>query len=169
MEVCTETDRHTLQDGWRSFPSGHSSFSFSGLGYLSLWLAGQLRVFRPRTDLARVLVSLAPALGALMVALSRLADYRHDVYDVTAGSLLGISIAWLSYRRYFRQLQHAECDEPYPSRAELSKERLRRGDPEAGTRATTRAAEEFELADISGDEEDETAPLNAVGRGRDAA
>lgn len=34
--VCTESNQHILQEGWRSFPSGHSSFSFSGLGYLSL-------------------------------------------------------------------------------------------------------------------------------------
>ena len=36
IDVCTETNPHVLQDGWRSFPSGHSSFSFSGLGYLAL-------------------------------------------------------------------------------------------------------------------------------------
>lgn len=36
--VCTETDHHTLHDGFRSFPSGHSSFSFAGLGYLSLFV-----------------------------------------------------------------------------------------------------------------------------------
>lgn len=36
IEVCTETNRRVLQDGWRSFPSGHSSFAFSGLGYLAL-------------------------------------------------------------------------------------------------------------------------------------
>lgn len=34
--VCTESNEHILQEGWRSFPSGHSSFSFAGLGYLSL-------------------------------------------------------------------------------------------------------------------------------------
>lgn len=33
--VCTQPNNHVLQEGWRSFPSGHSSFSFSGLGYLS--------------------------------------------------------------------------------------------------------------------------------------
>ena len=36
FDVCTETDHHILHDGWRSFPSGHSSFAFSGLGYLAL-------------------------------------------------------------------------------------------------------------------------------------
>lgn len=36
IEVCTELDHHTLYDGFRSFPSGHSSFAWGGLGYLSL-------------------------------------------------------------------------------------------------------------------------------------
>lgn len=33
--VCTQKNEHMLQEAWRSFPSGHSSFSFSGLGYLT--------------------------------------------------------------------------------------------------------------------------------------
>ena len=36
IDICTETNHHILHDGWRSFPSGHSSFAFSGLGYLAL-------------------------------------------------------------------------------------------------------------------------------------
>ena len=38
IDVCTETDHHILHDGWRSFPSGHSSFAFSGLGYLAMYV-----------------------------------------------------------------------------------------------------------------------------------
>ncbi|KAK6821837.1 hypothetical protein PG990_008692 [Apiospora arundinis] len=113
--VCTETDSHTLHDGWRSFPSGHSSFSFAGLGYTALFFAGQLRIFRDRRDLGRALVCLAPLVGAAMIAMSRCQDYRHDVYDVCTGSFLGIVIAFWSYRRYWPRLSSRECDVPYPA------------------------------------------------------
>ncbi|GFN17007.1 hypothetical protein AtubIFM56815_005000 [Aspergillus tubingensis] len=111
--VCTQTNEHILQEGWRSFPSGHSSFSFGGLGYMSLFLSGQMHVFRPRTDLCRCLVAFAPLLCALLVAISRLDDYRHDVYDVTCGSLLGMMVAYFSYRRYYPALRSVTCDCPY--------------------------------------------------------
>ncbi|KAK6087193.1 dynamin family protein [Seiridium cupressi] len=98
IDVCTETEHHTLHDGWRSFPSGHSSFSFAGLGYTALFLAGQLRIFRDKKDLGRALISLAPLVGAAMIAISRCQDYRHDVYDVCTGSLLGMVVGFWSYR-----------------------------------------------------------------------
>lgn len=34
--VCTQPNQHILDEGWRSFPSGHSSFAFGGLGYLAM-------------------------------------------------------------------------------------------------------------------------------------
>ncbi|KAL4779783.1 phosphatidic acid phosphatase type 2/haloperoxidase [Aspergillus varians] len=111
--VCTQSNGHILQEGWRSFPSGHSSFSFAGLGYLSLFFSGQMHVFRPRTDLCRCLLVLVPVLCALMVAISRLEDYRHDVYDVTSGTILGSVVAYFCYRRYFPPLRSIGCDTPY--------------------------------------------------------
>ncbi|PMD65738.1 acid phosphatase/Vanadium-dependent haloperoxidase [Hyaloscypha bicolor E] len=116
ISVCTETDHHTLHDGWRSFPSGHSSFAFSGLGFLALFFAGQMHVFRPRTDLTRALLTISPLIGAALIAISRCEDYRHDVYDVTCGSILGMSTAYFSYRRYYPRLHSPKCDEPFPSR-----------------------------------------------------
>lgn len=115
FDVCTETDHHTLHDGWRSFPSGHSSFSFAGLGYTALFLAGQLRIFRDKKDLGRALISLAPLVGAAMIAISRCQDYRHDVYDVCTGSLLGMVVGFWSYRRYWPRLTSRVCDTPYPA------------------------------------------------------
>lgn len=120
LEVCTETDHHRLHDGWRSFPSGHSSFSFSGLGFLALFLSGQMHVFRREGDLARGLLALAPLILAGWVAISRCEDYRHDVYDVTIGSALGMIVAHWSYRRFYPRLRNVNCDAPYASRTSVT-------------------------------------------------
>ncbi|KAG5975308.1 hypothetical protein E4U56_003840 [Claviceps arundinis] len=117
MEVCKTKNSFKLQDGWRSFPSGHSSFAFAGLGFLSLYLAGQLHVFHHPVggrDLGRALLCLSPLIGAALVAISRCEDYRHDVYDVCVGSVLGMSVAYWSYRRHWPRLSSARCHEPYP-------------------------------------------------------
>lgn len=45
--ICTQTDQHKLDDGFRSFPSGHSSFAAGGLVYLSLFLASKLATTIP--------------------------------------------------------------------------------------------------------------------------
>ena len=153
IDVCTETHGHRLQDGWRSFPSGHSSWSFSGLGYLALFLAGQMHIFRPHADFARIVIFLAPLCGAAYVAMSRLADYRHDIYDVTCGSLLGMVVAYATYRRYYRPLTDTRCNKTYPNRAEYvmgSSAKTRPRDLEQ-----TDDAEEFELS-LSDASEDES-------------
>src|SRR6266480_1217261 len=92
-------------------------FLFAGLTYLSLFLAGQMRVLRPHADLARCLVAGAPLLGAALIAISRCEDYRHDVYDVTCGALLGFGIAWFCYRRHYPRLRAMWCDEPFAAPA----------------------------------------------------
>lgn len=129
IDICTQPSNNKLHDGWRSFPSGHSSFAFAGLGYTSLFFAGQLKIFvlrnsgwgaaddraaHVRGDLGKILVCLSPLLGAAMIAISRCQDYRHDVYDVCTGALLGWTIAYWSYRRYWPHLTTVHCDEPYP-------------------------------------------------------
>jgi diacylglycerol diphosphate phosphatase/phosphatidate phosphatase len=117
IDACTAPKGFILHDGWRSFPSGHSSSAFAGLGFLALFFAGQLQVFRYAAggrDLSRALLCLAPLLGAAMIAISRCEDYRHDVYDVCIGSALGMTVAYWSYRRHWPHLSNPRCDEPYP-------------------------------------------------------
>lgn len=77
------------------------------------FLCGQMHVLRPRTDLGRCLLAFFPLLCALLIAISRLDDYRHDVWDVTCGSLLGLLVSWFSYRRYYPPLRSIRCDTPY--------------------------------------------------------
>ena len=45
--ICQQTDSSILDDGFRSFPSGHSSFSAAGLIYLSLFIASKLAITIP--------------------------------------------------------------------------------------------------------------------------
>lgn len=62
-----------------------------------------------------MLLALAPLLGAALIAISRCEDYRHDVYDVTVGSVLGLSVAYYTYRRYYPPLRSSKCATPYPN------------------------------------------------------
>lgn len=45
--ICTNENDDILQDGFKSFPSGHSSFSWAGLLYLTLFLASKFAVTIP--------------------------------------------------------------------------------------------------------------------------
>jgi diacylglycerol diphosphate phosphatase / phosphatidate phosphatase len=46
--ICTQVDEYILRDGFRSFPSGHASLSFAGLGFLSFYLVGKFRLWDER-------------------------------------------------------------------------------------------------------------------------
>ncbi|KAG5925815.1 hypothetical protein E4U53_003225 [Claviceps sorghi] len=46
-DICKQTDSHKLDDGFRSYPSGHSAASAAGLIYLSLFLASKFSVTLP--------------------------------------------------------------------------------------------------------------------------
>jgi diacylglycerol diphosphate phosphatase/phosphatidate phosphatase len=111
-----------------------------------------MHVFRPRADLFRGLVALTPLLGAVMIAISRCEDYRHDVYDVTVGSILGMAIGYFSYRRYYPRLRHPQCHEPFVSRATNADAGFAKikNDEEIARRT----GDDFVLGDIVSDEED---------------
>jgi diacylglycerol diphosphate phosphatase / phosphatidate phosphatase len=78
-----------------------------------------------------------------LIAISRCEDYRHDVYDVTVGSLLGWGVAWFTYRRYYPSLRSRGCEEPY-ERGEEGYGKVK--DEEMG-----RPVEEWELQEVDGD------------------
>ncbi|ODV95140.1 hypothetical protein PACTADRAFT_49888 [Pachysolen tannophilus NRRL Y-2460] len=112
-DVCTTDNIAILLDGFKTTPSGHSSTSFSGLGFLSLWLCGQFLVSHVDTGSWRTIVCGIPAFGACYIALSRTEDYRHHFVDVILGSVLGCIMAWWSYRRIFPKITDDYCYLPY--------------------------------------------------------
>lgn len=75
---CTGNIR-TIMDGRKSFPSGHSSFAFASMVFVSLYLSGKLHVFNTngRGQTWRLLVVIFPLVVASAIAISRTCDYHH--------------------------------------------------------------------------------------------
>lgn len=118
IDICTQTDNYILQDGFKSFPSGHSSVSFAGLFYLSIYLAGKLHVLDAKGEVWRTFLVMVPALGAALITGTRIMDARHHPFDVLSGALLGILVAWGSYRQYFPPVSETwRKGRAYPIRA----------------------------------------------------
>ncbi|KIJ69223.1 hypothetical protein HYDPIDRAFT_79486, partial [Hydnomerulius pinastri MD-312] len=123
--ICTNTNEAIMIDGWRSFPSGHSScaflltsvvVSFAGLGFLSFYLAGKMHLFDTRGHAHKAWISVTPLFGATLVAISRTMDFRHHWQDVIAGAILGFVIAYFAYRQYFPSLASPMSHRPYSPR-----------------------------------------------------
>jgi len=89
--ICTQTA--LLKEGFRSFPSGHSSrtavrvlfnfiflVSFAGLGFLSLFFAGRLNLLDTRGEVWKTVVTLIPLVAAGFVAVSRLMNNRYYLF-----------------------------------------------------------------------------------------
>lgn len=118
IAMCTETNEAILRDGWRSFFSGHSSLSFAGLGFLAFYLAGKLHLFDRRGHTTKAWIALTPLAGASLVAISRSMDYRHHWHDILVGSIVGLVLAYFSYRQYFPSLASPLSHRPYAPRIE---------------------------------------------------
>ena len=100
--ACTG-DPRIVTEGRKSFPSGHSTLVFSGLGFASLAYGARLAdVDSPRLGtLWKGLVAILPWSLALWVGLSRISDYWHHWSDVLVGSAIGHVGAWLGFRMRF--------------------------------------------------------------------
>ncbi|KAF9951859.1 hypothetical protein BGZ72_006711 [Mortierella alpina] len=116
IDVCTQTNKKILKDGMRAFPSGHASTAFAGLFYLSLWLAGKMHIFDRRGYSLKGVILIIPIFGALLVAITRVQDYRHAGIDVTWGSIIGIIFATFAYHQYYPVLTAKRCHVPHPPR-----------------------------------------------------
>ncbi|XP_015942141.1 lipid phosphate phosphatase 2 [Arachis duranensis] len=90
-----------IKEGHKSFPSGHTSWSFAGLGFLSLYLSGKIKAFDRQGHVAKLCIVFLPILAACLVGISRVDDYWHHWQDVFAGGLLGLVVATFCYMQFF--------------------------------------------------------------------
>ncbi|KAG5051240.1 hypothetical protein JHK87_003438 [Glycine soja] len=101
-DVICHGDKKVIKEGYKSFPSGHTSWSFAGLGFLSLYLSGKIKAFDRKGHVAKLCIVFMPLLFASLIGISRVDDYWHHWQDVFAGGLLG----WGPYA-YFRMLEES--------------------------------------------------------------
>lgn len=98
--MCTGI-KSVIKEGYKSFPSGHTSWSFAGLGFLAWYLSGKIRVFDRRGHVAKLCISFLPLLAAALVGVSRVDDYWHHWQDVFTGGLIGMTVASFCYLQFF--------------------------------------------------------------------
>ncbi|PYI07687.1 PAP2 domain protein [Aspergillus sclerotiicarbonarius CBS 121057] len=128
--ICQNPDSAIIKDGFAAFPSGHSSFSWAGLLYFSLWLGAKFAVSVPirsvlsvggpkKSSYSRASAVAAPPVyllvliavpvgGAFYICASRYMDYMHAGWDILGGSLIGVGFAILGFLWY-----HAPAGQGY--------------------------------------------------------
>ncbi|KAG8047119.1 hypothetical protein GUJ93_ZPchr0008g12591 [Zizania palustris] len=100
-DVICHGEKSVIKEGHKSFPSGHSSWSFAGLGFLAWYLAGKLQAFDRKGHIAKLCIVFLPLLVASLVAVSRVDDYWHHWQDVFAGGIIGLTVASFCYLQFF--------------------------------------------------------------------
>ncbi|KAJ7940904.1 acid phosphatase/Vanadium-dependent haloperoxidase [Mycena leptocephala] len=99
--ICTG-DTKTINDSLESFPSGHSTAAWAGLGYLALYFNAQLKVMSAHNPAYwKMILMFAPLLGATLISGALTIDEFHNWYDVLAGGIIGTCTALVAFRQTF--------------------------------------------------------------------
>jgi membrane-associated phospholipid phosphatase len=97
-------DAHDYAEGFKSFPSGHASSTFSTATYLSMWIGSEWVWGERATELSSVFGSFAMGglySGAAFVAASRFSDNKHHLEDILTGAALGAGVGAGIYLLHF--------------------------------------------------------------------
>ncbi|GAV29720.1 hypothetical protein PMKS-003222 [Pichia membranifaciens] len=102
VDFCQNPDESLINDGFKSFPSGHSSTVFASQTFLVLFLIGKIKMSGSSYFSWKLVLSIMyPLIISFKVSFSRVSDHRHRVRDVLMGDLIGICFGTLFYFIYF--------------------------------------------------------------------
>ncbi|KAK4751003.1 hypothetical protein SAY87_004485 [Trapa incisa] len=100
-DVVCHGDKKVVREGYKSFPSGHTSWSFAGMVFLSWYMSGKVRAFDQGGHVAKLCIIILPILVAALVGVSRVDDYWHHWQDVFTGAIIGTVISTSCYLQFF--------------------------------------------------------------------
>ncbi|KAK9710468.1 hypothetical protein K7432_008406 [Basidiobolus ranarum] len=105
---CTG-DPQRILDGRKAFPSEYASYSFSGMSYVALYLAGKIgalsfNVPPHNHKFQGFVVTLIPLLIATYVALTRAQEHLNSLSDTLSGAILGLTMSYFVYHIYFHDV-----------------------------------------------------------------
>ncbi|CAH1108677.1 unnamed protein product [Psylliodes chrysocephalus] len=88
--ICVNPENKELR---LSFPSGHASFFTYSMVYFALYI--QSRMSCEKSFLLKHVIQYLAIVAAIVVAMTRISDYKHHWSDVLGGCVLGTTIAFL--------------------------------------------------------------------------
>ncbi|RCI16854.1 hypothetical protein L249_1887 [Ophiocordyceps polyrhachis-furcata BCC 54312] len=99
VDVCTQTDGALLKTAITSFPSGHTSATCAGFGFLFLWLNAKLKVWADHQPAFwKLFLTMFPVLLCAVISCSLTIDAAHNWYDIVGGAVIGLAMALAAYR-----------------------------------------------------------------------
>jgi diacylglycerol diphosphate phosphatase/phosphatidate phosphatase len=102
--ICTG-DPDVIDDSLESWMSGHSTAAFAGFVYLFFYFNAQLKTMSDhRPAYWKMILTVAPLLGASLIAASLTIDEFHNWYDCVGGAITGTLCAIIAYRKTFAAL-----------------------------------------------------------------
>ncbi|KAH0787132.1 PAP2 superfamily protein [Histomonas meleagridis] len=106
-EDCTNIDKSTQDDQFKSWPSGHSSTSMSAFYFLACFVQEVCKSGRGIAAFVGFVILLIP----LIVGATRIRDYRHHTDDVLAGLFIGYIVTAFVWRKTKRDVFPDEDEE----------------------------------------------------------
>ncbi|KXZ45577.1 hypothetical protein GPECTOR_53g163 [Gonium pectorale] len=99
LTVLKLNDPSEADEARLSYPSGHSAYMFFSMTVVSLYLVGKLELLHRPSQLLflKAVLVVAPLALATFVAVSRIADYKHNPADVNAGCYIGMACGAFAY------------------------------------------------------------------------
>lgn len=115
--ICSNPVVREIDEGFKSFPSGHASTSFTSATFSFFVFASRHRIFDNRAVSFKILVSIMPFFFSTFITASRYSDNRHFLVDLIAGVLIGMLAAYIGYHFYFPSFKNVQNGgKAYPPR-----------------------------------------------------